>query len=632
MMFEPKISDQHNIDRLSQGLISHADFYFARYLATEGQVNESELIGLFADLSQSLSQQHSCLDLKRYANTERLQHLLKNCRCVGTENGKNDQTKPLMLEGNLLFLNKFFQFECRIAEQLISRNRQVADVDHIRLKKLLNALFYSSPTTHATEQEVPQIDWQLVATYQALVSHLTIITGGPGTGKTTTVFKILNTWSSLQTDEVLPGDIRLAAPTGKAAMRLSESLARSAKTEENTALTAVDGSPSNTPERVVTLHRLLGYRPQDNSYRHNASNPLRVKLLIVDEVSMLDLAMMDRLLAAIPSDCQLVLIGDPNQLPSVEAGNALMDICYHATPYTETFAEQVKRDLGLLLPYEKSDHGLANAICRLTRSYRFSDTTGIGKAARAILDGTALTNNEDVAIEDLTDFSNDLSPLLAPLKEYLTAVDHIGSAPDELIRLFESTRILCPVREGPRGVLAINTAIEQRITQKFQRHFRLSNSQNWLDADREGDYYHGRPIMILRNDYHLGLFNGDIGICVMSSEKTGQGVAFRKPDGEIEIYPIARLPQHETCFAMTIHKAQGSEFNHVSLVLSSDLSLAQQSLMTRELLYTAVTRSRKSVTIFGNPHEIEDALLRRIMRSSGLGSRLETAIEGQRNT
>jgi ATP-dependent exoDNAse (exonuclease V) alpha subunit len=156
MMFEPKISDQHNIDRLSQGLISHADFYFARYLATEGQVNDSELIGLFADLSQSLSQQHSCLDLERYANTERLLHLLKNCRCVGTEDRKNDQTKPLMLEGNLLFLNKFFQFECRIAEQLISRNRQVADVDHNRLKKLLNALFYSSPTTHATEHEVPR--------------------------------------------------------------------------------------------------------------------------------------------------------------------------------------------------------------------------------------------------------------------------------------------------------------------------------------------------------------------------------------------------------------------------------------------------------------------------------------------
>ena len=255
MMFEPKISDQHNIDRLSQGLITHADFYFARYLATQGQVNDSELIGLFADLSQSLSQQHSCLDLKRYTNTERLLHLLKNCRCVGTEDRKNDQTKPLMLEGNLLFLNKFFQFECRIAEQLISRNRQVADVDHNRLKKLLNALFYSSPTTHASKHGVPEIDWQLVAAYQALVSHLTIITGGPGTGKTTTVFKILNVWSSLQINEVLPGDIRLAAPTGKAAMRLSESLARSAKTQESTALTVVDGTPSNTPERVVTLHR-----------------------------------------------------------------------------------------------------------------------------------------------------------------------------------------------------------------------------------------------------------------------------------------------------------------------------------------------------------------------------------------
>ncbi len=631
-MFEPQILDQLNIDRLNQGLISHADFYFARYLATEGKVNEPELMRLFADLSQSLSQQHSCLDLDRYTNTKQLLHLLGNCVCVGTGNKLNDQTTPLVLEGNLLFLNKFFQFECRIAEQLVSRNRQVADVDHERLKKLLNGLFRSSPAANATEHDVPEIDWQLVAAYQALVSYLTIITGGPGTGKTTTVFKILKIWSSLQINEVLPGDIQLAAPTGKAAMRLSESLARSAKKEEKTALIAVDANPSNKLAKVVTLHRLLGYRPQDNSYRHNASNPLRAKLLIVDEVSMLDLAMMDRLLAAIPPDCQLVLIGDPNQLPSVEAGNALMDICYHATPYTEAFAQQVKRDLGLLLPYEQSDHGLANAICRLTKSYRFSDTTGIGKAARAILDGTALTNNEDVVIESFTDFSSDLSPLMAPLNEYLAATHDIGATPDELIRLFESSRILCPAREGPRGILAINTAIEQRIRHKFQRQIRNTDSQSWIDAGGEEDYYHGRPVMILRNDYHLGLFNGDIGICVMSNEQTGQGVAFRKPDGEIVIYPHARLPQHETCFAMTIHKAQGSEFNHVSLVLSSDLSLAQQRLMTRELLYTAVTRSRKSVTIFGNPNEIEDALLRRITRSSGLGSRLETVMEDQRNT
>ena len=631
-MFEPNVTDQHNADRLAQGILSHADFYFARYLATEGQVNDPALIGVFADLSQSLSQQHSCLNIGRYANHEKLLHSLRNCRCVGTEGRSGDETTPLILEGDLLYLNKFFQFECRIADQLISRNRPVAEVEHDRLKQLLSEQFAPSLAKYSSDQGVVDIDWQLVAAYQALVRHLTIITGGPGTGKTTTVFKILKIWSSLQMNDVLPGDIRLAAPTGKAAMRLSESLAQSAKAEQSLSPTTTNIIPTTTIEQVVTLHRLLGYRPQDNSYRHNANNLLRVKLLIVDEVSMLDLAMMDRLLAAIPKDCRLVLIGDPNQLPSVEAGNALMDICYHATPYTASFAQLIENDLGLQLPYGKSDHGLANAICRLTKSYRFSDTTGIGRMASAILDGTALEKNEDVVIEALSDLSTDLSALLAPLNEYLAAIDINGTTPDELIQLFESSRILCPVREGPHGVIAINAAIELRIRQKLQHNSRHPNNQNWLDTDNGEDYYHGRPIMILRNDYHLGLFNGDIGICIMGDKKSAHGVAFRRPGGEIEIYPLTRLPHHETCFAMTIHKAQGSEFNHVSLVLSSDLSFAQQNLMTRELLYTAVTRSRERVTVFGNTSEIEDALQRRIMRSSGLGARLESDLGTQKNT
>ena len=622
-MFEPAISDQHNIDRLNQGTISQADFYFARYLANKGNVSDPDLVSLFADLSHSLTEQHSCLDLGRYANTEQLVQSLTSSRCVSTVNGESDNTTPLVLEGNLLFLYKFFQYECRIADQLTSRNRSVTGVDQARLQNLLTLHFPSSMDDDSNGQESPEIDWQLIAAYQALVNHLTIITGGPGTGKTTTVFKILNVWSAMQETAVLPGDIRLAAPTGKAAMRLSESLARSglAQADEDKSNTRSESTIS--AEQVITIHRLLGYRPQDNSYRYNANNPLRVKLLIIDEVSMLDLAMMDRLLAAIPKDCQLVLLGDPNQLPSVEAGNALMDICYHATPYTETFAQQVKDTLGLTLPFEQSDHGLSNAICRLTKSYRFSDSTGVGRTASAILRGASLEQNEDVVITAIPNLAADVSPLVAPLEDYLTAIKNSGTDPNELLDLFESSRILCPVREGPQGVEAINDAIEKQIVHKQSPDPLTSYSRNWLDPDHSDQYYHGRPIMILRNDYHLGLFNGDIGICVMNNEQTPPGVVFKRSNGESEIYPLARLPRHETCFAMTIHKAQGSEFNHVSLVLSSDLSLAQQNLITRELLYTAVTRTRKSVTVFGETDDIAHALQRRILRSSGLSARLE---------
>ena len=628
-MFESDQLDQDNVERLKQGHITQTDFYFARYLASKCQINNPIFFSLFADLSHSLTEQHSCLDLSQYPNNELMQQLLIESNCVSQGQAEDEDPTPLVLEGNLLFLHKYYQYECRIAKRLLAKNKQLAVIDHSKLQYQLSQHFQFGMKKETESQTTSEIDWQLVAAYQALTNSLTIITGGPGTGKTTTVFKILSIWAELQAEEILPGDIRLAAPTGKAAMRLSESLLRSSIDSSESSIKSHSGiSPATvSAEKVVTIHRLLGYRPQDNSYRHNARNPLRAKLLIIDEASMLDLAMLDRLLAAIPTDCQLVLIGDPNQLPSVEAGNALMDLCRHKTTYSNAFAQQVERDLGLTLPHEESHHGLSNSICRLTQSHRFSDTAGIGRTAHAILNGESIEANEDVVLNALPDLKENLSPLVKPLETYLNAITQQESQsvaqPEEMLSLFESSQILCPVREGPLGVVAINNAIEQYIFEKGQILYdQQSKPRSWLNTEPMNHYYYGRPIMILRNDYNLALFNGDIGICVLDDSKSAHGVAFRKPDGEIQIYPISRLPQHETCFAMTIHKAQGSEFNHVSLVLGSDLTHSQENLMTRELLYTAITRSKKTVAIFSEPQSLQHTLRRRINRASGLSSRL----------
>lgn len=550
------------------------DSYFARFMSRLAGTDDEALRTLFAGLSSALANQHSCIDLDTQPRAAVLKSMLASLPVVGNGRGPT----PLVLEGSKLYMHRYFRYEVRIAESLIARNTPRADVEPDAFLPALARLF--------EPREAQQL-----AAFQALTRNLAIVTGGPGTGKTTVIMKILQVL--LSTTEPDRHVIRLAAPTGKAAMRLME---------------AVGKAELPIQPEVQTLHRLLGMRGNGRSFRHGPDNPLPVSLLIVDEVSMVDLAMMHRLLAALPMRTQLILLGDAHQLPSVEAGNILGDICKYPAGYSLEFANRAKRMLDIDVPAGDTNHLLQDAVCRLTRSYRFSADRGIGRLSSRIRAGLACERITDDEVDTKPLAAIDAAMLAGAYDEFLDNLRRGNRDPETLIAAFEKTRILSPVREGNLGVTAINDTIEEELA-----------SRGLLDPRQR--FYHGRPVLIVRNDYSLRLFNGDTGLCLRDPEDGEFKVVFRDSNGDLRSYLASRLPPHETCFAMTVHKSQGSEFDHVLLVLPDDVSGPTRHIMTRELVYTAVTRARRKITLFYDGDVLNDCLERHSLRHSGLGER-----------
>lgn len=564
--------------QVQSGEFNYIDAYFGdmlgRLTQAAGARASPPLIHLFARLSHALTRQHSCLDVSA-AQADALIAELIALPIVGTP---ENTEFPLILDGTRLYMQRYYQYESRIANALVERNRQLDDIDVARALEIIRELF-------------PDPNWQQVAALQALTRKLSIITGGPGTGKTTTVVKIIRAILALAGDDVPV--IRIAAPTGKAAMRLMESMR-----EQNLPIDL----------EVQTLHRLLGMRADGRSYRHGPEFPVNADLLIVDEVSMIDLAMMHRLTGALRTETRLILLGDPGQLPSVEAGNILADICKHPAGYTRAFAEIASQLDMAPLPVTDSGHLLADAVCELQQNYRFSADNGIGRLSHAVRAGDDITieNDEEVTFTSLAEFGADEQASV-----YASFVETLAGTADPLERLaaFEQVRILSPVREGPWGVIAVNEAVEATLM-----------AQGLIDLNEP--YYPGRPVLVTRNDYNLRLFNGDIGIC-LRDDTTGEPlVMFRDSQGKTRVYLASRLPPHETCYAMTVHKSQGSEFDRVVLMLPTPSTAAAGQLMTRELIYTAITRARHRVTVCFEGDTLRHCLASRNVRFSGLGDRL----------
>lgn len=508
--------------------------------------------------------------------------------------GQPGEFKPLILDRkNRLYLNRYWSYQENLTEFIKERIRQTYLIDSPQeTRDCLNQLF----PPHANGE----IDWQKIAAITTLLKNFCVITGGPGTGKTYTIAKILALLIEQSGRDL---KIQLAAPTGKAAVRLQDSIK-----QVKERLPCSDEIKTKIPEEAATIHRLLGTIRHSPYFRHDTDNPLKVDVMIVDEASMVDLALMTKLTSALPSDAKLILLGDNNQLASVEAGAVLADICGFTQnqKYFNEFATIIKSLYGQKIDIETTENKkpeIKDFIVRLQRSYRFESQKGIGALSQCVNAGDA-----DCALEVLQDplYPNVtwhnlgdkiLSNVLQELEDFSQTTDVA-----DFFEKYNKLRILCAVREGPYGVKAINSQVQQFVKKKNG----IKQNDSW---------YAGQPIMVTENDYSLNLFNGDLGIIYPDGDNNNElHVFFPGQKGMLRKLKPFRLPSHEVAYAITVHKSQGSEFEKVILVLPD----IDSPILTRELIYTAITRASKSVEIWGSEEIFRAGVARQTKRTSGL--------------
>ena len=495
--------------------------------------------------------------------------------------GTKEQKKPLIFDQGFIYLNRYWSYQQRLSAEITDRlSFDFAGVDPLWINQRLAHYFEADKENN--------INWQQIAAALALSTRFLIISGGPGTGKTTTITRILALLieQHQHSSSTTPLRFALAAPTGKAAMRMSESIRDAIQDEKEVFPPEMI---EKLPQASSTLHRLLGYIPNSASFRSNKNNPLSSDIVIIDEASMIDLAMMTKLFEAIPARSRLILLGDKDQLSSVETGSVFTDLCTFANnQYTPQVINYLHTITEACVTTSQHATSIENHIVCLQKSWRFDQNSGIGQLATAINKGNTKTSLEILKNAQFPDAEGILSAeltknkLLSAWEPYLNAIRSNASV-NELFNRFNHFRILTALRRGMKGCVYLNSQLEKYLTQ----YGKLNCYKRW---------YHGRPIMITENSYRTGLFNGDIGI-TLQDEKTGQTkVWFQTKDGEKSFSPV-RLPQHETTWVMTIHKSQGSEFNNVLMIFPTEDS----PVLTRELIYTGITRAKQHITIVADP-------------------------------
>jgi exodeoxyribonuclease V alpha subunit len=607
---------------LASSAFSELDRHFAAF--SEAQAGgEQPLVGLAAALvSHKRGEGHICLDLRAIAGSRFPDMPVEGVKPIQLPRlkewtkalirspvvGSPGEFKPLVLGAcHRLYLHRYWEYEQTLAAAILKRAADLPpQPDPPTLRQGLQALFPPEPGE--------TVNWQCVAALAAVRRKFCVISGGPGTGKTHTLVLILALLLELKRPRRLR--IAVAAPTGKAAARIQDSI----RTVKAT-LACDETIRAQLPEQSTTIHRLLGYLPDSARFRHDADNPLPFDVVAVDEASMVDLALMAKLFQAIHASARVILLGDKDQLASVEAGAVLGDICSAAanepvgTRSTASLTSRAENGTrwNASLPTTRA---LSDCVVQLKKNYRFGQQSAIYRLSNAINEGRAddaLQVLKDSGANAAADVVSAPLPRRAGLKEALRTRVTAGFSeflraadPPAALAALARFRILCALREGPFGLTGLNQATEAILAEAG-----MIQPQN--------PWYARRPIMITRNDYSLKLFNGDIGLILPEGDEGEPRAFFLGPENTLRKFPPLRLPEHETAYAMTVHKSQGSEFDRVLLILPD----RESPVLSRELLYTGITRARTSVELWFDEKVFRAALARRVTRTSGLCDALQ---------
>ncbi|PWF41528.1 exodeoxyribonuclease V subunit alpha [Massilia glaciei] len=616
---------------------------FARFVASLGTASPALMLACVV-LSELEGRGHSCLMLDELADdpcamlgwTKEQWHALagavaplpKQARGWSAQLGACEQVwqvgeldfdQPLVLDGGRLYLRRYWRDETVVAHSIRARALALREVDVPRVRRWIDILF-------ASERRAESPDWQKLACAVALRGSVAIITGGPGTGKTYTVARLLALLFAVAPD-ANGQRIALAAPTGKAAARLKQSID---KALGELAEKVGDALPLRELNARVgaarTLHSLLGARPGTRAFAHNQGNPLDVDVLIVDEASMVHLEMMAALLDALPPTATLILLGDKDQLASVEAGAVLGDLCRDAQAGGYSAATLAYAQAASAETIPDQYLGAAGALAQQTVMLRHSRRFGgpIGQLALAVNAGDvaaaeASLRAGDSAVHWIEHAQQKHVVQLAldgragvggGYRDYLALVrDGAHGEQDEheawvrkVLHSFEAFRVLCAVRDGEWGVVGLNAAIEARLEAEGL-------------IKRRSEWYVGRPVMVTRNDYGSGVFNGDIGLTLADPARAGSLRVYFLEGDKVRSVLATRLRHVETAFAMTVHKSQGSEFRHTVLVLPPD----RAAPIARELIYTGITRASTVFTLVSpGSAALGEAIACSTRRASGL--------------
>lgn len=645
-----------------------ADQHWGKGFATTKKYSQQDSESLSQEKAQEHTQELSHAGFI-FAPLPQLQAMLSELNLQASDQ------QLLVLQDDKLYLRRYYQFEHDLGQAINARLLQKCQYDDDSITQCIGRLFPNdSAQVKAQETESIEIDWQKIAVANAINKNFSVIAGGPGTGKTYTVTKLLaalilleqtgleqlgveQSKAELLKQQGTPAlNIALVAPTGKAAQRLSESIVNAVSGFKGL---IDDKVLAEIPTQAQTLHRLLGVLPNSPNFRHHEDNRLSYDIVLIDEVSMVDLPLMTRVFRALKESAKVILLGDADQLPSVAAGSVLADIAPRPHGGFSLENEQYLTQVCQLSPDQLSGYFLANKhgkqnaeqvnvgkpvsidyLTFLLKSRRFDGQGGIGLIANSVIKGdvkrswqllsNTLTQN---AVGQLTLAQGELSSWLAPLvKQYYQPIESCSTV-SEAFALLAQFRVLCATRQGDFGVEQLNEVIKSYL-----------GKNNAPYQQNQHALYHGQPIMINENDYRLGLYNGDIGIiwrvvdqegkvhlmaCFEDASSERKNLDDSEPTQPTirEILP-SRLPKFESVYAMTIHKTQGSEFSHVAMVISATESEQQSSqqgqqqrgskLLSRELLYTGITRAKKQLTIAANQRVWQQGVTGQVKRHSGL--------------